>query len=563
MNHLFRTNKYRDNSRQHNNYKEVSKTQKDAEYNFISSEDKLSEKRNYMQFEYFYYEIPSDDMDDSIHNNLPENPPQNTYIPTSKKLKSSAGFNQQDSVTKQEEQNNHDLFRSDTNLLVKNPENFDNEVSRNSNDSFWSKLQPDIENHNTDTQINKTDESEIKNYCNQIFDNIYNLKKLSKLGIEDQDTFAQNDSDDKFTINFQFDKLLLIKDGDDAFKILVLEPLNWLENKKSEIIFNFHPGFAKLNSYGCIEVIIINTLSHLDYSTIKFAFEKVSLNDRATMSETQLLDVPSMMNENSQQNPGKKKNISECSHVLIKYKESDLQNDNENQTQPKQVKSIKKATTKTKLNKLERGLRGKYKKIKQIRKKGNSHGLENYLIKRLKENFLNNGSMIERYLIKMFVSKYVTLQQPNVDHMVSENQLDELMKKDTSVIHTMNNKLRKIIENFYKESKRISLQKLKKTSANKTLKIKRTKKHVENSLYIINEATDGSIERKIDKPSKKGLRKLSLNKSEIGIESLVPHNNTFATTENGSRECSDDDSEYDSMFSSNCQTDPTCFEDSA
>lgn len=471
MNNPFQSKKYKDNSRRYQNYRGVYKTQKGAKIISIRSQDKLSAKRNYMQFEDNSSEIPLDQIFNPIRNKIPKNPLQNAYIASLKRLKPTAESNYQNSLIKQDRQNNHDLFRSGTNILAKNQENFDNEVSANSNDSFWSQLQPDIESHKIDTQINKTDENEIRIFGNRILENI---QKLIKLGINDQNTFAQRDS-----------------------------------------------------------------------------------ADRSKISETQLFDMPSINNENSQQDPVKKKNIPD--DLLTKFKENKFQCDNEDPIQPKIVKFVKKTTTKTNLKKLGCGPRGKYKTIKQIRKNGMCHGLENYLMQKIKENFHNNGSMIERYMIKMFVRKYLTPQQSDVNHKVSESQTAKLLRSDGPEILAVNNKLQKILNDFYKELKRTLLQKLKRTSPSKKFT---TKKHRENSLHVINETIDGSVKRKTDNPSKKSLKSPNLCKSEIVSELLVPHNDSIGTTEDWLKECSDDDSEYDSMFSSNFQTDHTYFEDS-
>ena len=515
---------------------------KNTEHKYILNEDKLLGKRNYSQFVGCFSKVPYDNIDGPLQNNLQ----QNSYSKNTKKLKLSAEFIYQDSLSKQEEQSNRGLFRLGGSVLDKNPESVDIEVSKNSNDSFWSELQTDSESYETISQISIVEakiqigihQPEIRDYAKKILENIQSIKELTNIGISDQNTFAQRDSDDKYTMNFQFDKLVLIKDGEDAFKILVLEPLNWLENKKSEVMVNFNPGFAKISSYGCIEVTFVMSVSHLNCSTMKFVFEKVSLDDRSVASEKLLFDVPNIKNANSQQDPEKKEKTPDGSLILTKFKENDLQNVNEYQAQPKKVKPSKEAKRKFDFRKFEPGIRGKYKKIKQIRKKGRCHGLENYLMKEIKETFLNNGSLNERHLIQDVMSNYANLQQPDVNHMDIKCCLNNVMKMYDPEIHFLNNKLEKVIDNLYKESKRTSLKKLKRTN----------NMHWENAVNVINETIDGSVKDQTHRPSKESLQKTSLCEYQEGIGLPVIHSSTFGKTKDLSRECSDVDSEHDSIF---------------
>ena len=345
MYNSFHTDKYRENSKQcKNDY--VHRTPKDNDH---FADDKLSitnpniglkpknakynyilnlNKRNALQFDDCSSKVPYNNMGDSLGNNA--------YIASSKKkLKSNTAFNQQDSPIKQKEQSDLEIFQLKRNVLYKVHEDFDNKVPARSNGMFSVKLEPSIEQNDTNSQTKKTDETDILNCSKRILDHFKNIKKLNKLGITDHDTFVQRDSADKFTVNFQFDKLLLIRDGDDLFKIIVLEPLNQLENKKSEIIVNSHTGFVKLSSYGCIEVTIMITLSRLNCNTIKFVLEKVFLDEKSKTPEAQPFDVPYVKNEDPQQDPIQNEKTPDRS--LTKFKKDNLRNGNEYQISQKKL----------------------------------------------------------------------------------------------------------------------------------------------------------------------------------------------------------------------------------
>ena len=520
---------------------------KNSEYKNILNQDKLSDKRNYLSFEDCTYEVPYDNMNDSLQNKA-------YLISSKKKLKPSAEFNQQDSLIKQEEECSSDLFRLNKNVLVDNQEVFDNGVLERSSGIFSAKLQPSIEDYSADGQNNKIHETEIQKYSERILDNVQLLKKLTKFGINDQDSFIQHNSADKFTISFHFDKLLIIKDDDEMFKILVLEPYNWLYNKRSEILINFHPGFAKLSSYGCIEITIIITLNHLNCSTIKYVFEKVSLDDRLITSQT--FDVPFIKDENSGQDPIKKEDIPDESFILKNILYEDPQDDNEYLSEPKKVKPIKKTTKKINLKKFKRGPRGKYKKVSQKRKKGGGRkimcpDLEDYVLERVREEVIHNGTMIERKVIKMLADQYVNSQQNDINHMASKGWLDKFMKRNGPMILELNNKLGNVIDKFCKKPKRASLTKLKRTTLKKKFEIKGTTKiSGENSAHVLNQTIDNSAKQKIDKLSKKSLLKVSRCNSQVKIELPESHNDTFGTIKARSKNYFDDDSGHDQIFCS-------------
>ena len=514
----------------------ISLENKNDESNCIVNHDKLSDKRNELQFYNCFSEVPGDNLNDSCQNNA--------YIASSKKkLKSSNEINLQDSLIKQEEHSFLLFCHLNENFVVKHQEDFNTNISTNLNDILWSNLQPEIKDYNTDSQKNKVDE--IQNYSNKILDNIENLKKLSAVGINDQDTFLQRGSADKFTISFQLDKLLLVRDGDDTLKILIFEPLNQLENKKSEIMINFHPGFAKLSIYGVIEVTVMITLNHLNCSTIKFVFEKISLHNSSKISGVNSFKLPYTQNENSKRNLGKKENTPSKSFIFTQIKYEDLQDGNGYKIQPKKVKLTK--TTNINLKKLIRGPRGKYKKVYEKRKKGGgrkimSHGLENYVLERIKE-VTNNGTVIERRVVKMFADSYVNSQQHDINHTASKGWLDKFMKRNGIMILELNTKLGTIFDDFCKKARRTSLIKPKRISLKKKPEVKGTNKiPYENSVQIVNEAIDGRI-----KP-KKNFSKKILCKSKNKIELQETHINTTGTTKVVSRDCFGNVSEQDHIF---------------
>ena len=100
------------------------------------------------------------------------------------------------------------------------------------------------------------------------------LEPLKELGLYDNAIFVEQFSTEKFTIKFIFDKISIQKDDDNSFNITILEPLNQLKKRKSEVIMNKISGYAKLQKDSLIKVVLFCKKSDVKITTMKYIFGK-------------------------------------------------------------------------------------------------------------------------------------------------------------------------------------------------------------------------------------------------------------------------------------------------